>query len=77
MGTVHIDTRDFLSTSVRCFDFEGLVVRVGVFFRFWGGFSGAYGMGTGTAKGIYGDGLLLGEAVFYELIPWRNIVNLI
>jgi hypothetical protein len=52
MGTVHIDTRDFLSTSVRCFDFEGLVVRVGVFFRFWGGFSGAYGMGTGMAKGI-------------------------
>jgi hypothetical protein len=55
MGTVHIDTRDFLSTSVRCFDFEGLVVRVDVFFFFLfflGGVSGAYGMGTEMAKGI-------------------------
>ena len=51
---MHIDIRDFLSTSVRCFDFAGLVVRVDVFFffSFWEGVSGAYGMGTGMAKGI-------------------------
>jgi hypothetical protein len=54
MGTVHIDTRDFLSTSVRCYGFEGLAVRANVFFFFFflGGVSGAYGMGTGMAKGI-------------------------
>lgn len=50
MGIGALLTHGTLSTSILCFDFLSLVVRVSFPFVFLGGVTGAYAMGMGMAK---------------------------